>query len=60
MTDYSEWMIDEIERLRKALEEIRDLARTGLPPSDMPEDYWQFHKNNRIAAMADYALKDGK
>ena len=47
----------EIERLREALEEIRDLARTGLPPAGWEETYWLFHKSNRIAGMADAALK---
>jgi len=46
----------EIKRLREALTEIRDLARTGLPPAGMDADYWQFHKLNKIAAEADAAL----
>lgn len=47
----------EIDRLREALEEIRDLARTGLPPAGWEETYWLFHKSNRIAGMAAAALK---
>lgn len=64
MTDYSEWMredlITRINRLTRELEEIRDLARTGLPPSGWPEDYWKQHKLNRISGMADAALKGGE
>ena len=47
----------EIELLREALEEIRDLARTGLPPAGWEETYWLFHKSNRIAGMAAATLK---
>jgi hypothetical protein len=41
---------------RRALVEIRDLARTGLPPAEMPAEYWPEHKCNRIAGIADHAL----
>lgn len=50
----------EIERLRKALEEICDLARTGLPPVEMTEPYWQQHRANKIASIAHRALKGGE
>jgi hypothetical protein len=52
-------LVAEVERLRAALEEIRDLARTGSIPDAMgcTEDQWNWHKVNRIAGMASDALK---
>jgi len=54
--------IQEIIRLREVLENIRDLARTGLPPDAMNYDAetWKAHKLNRIAHDADAALKEGE
>ena len=50
--------IAEVGKLREELEEIRDLARTGLPPADMypTEEDWLRHKCNRIAYLAQAAL----
>jgi hypothetical protein len=49
----------EIERLRHTLTEIRDLARTGLPPTalNMTEDQWDRHRLSRIAREANAALE---
>ena len=51
---------EEVVSLKRDLEAIRDLARTGLPPMDMTEGEWRQHKLNRVAAMADHALKGGE
>jgi len=39
-----------IATLEEAITEARDLARTGLPPTNIPPDWWPQHKLNRIAA----------
>ena len=49
----------EIDRLKTALTEIRDLARTGLAPDAYnfdTEEKWLRHKVNRIAGMASREL----
>lgn len=46
----------ENEGLRNALREIRDLARTGLPPVDMSTYEWNGHKHYQIAHMVNVAL----
>ena len=46
----------EIARLKEALLDIRDLARTGLPPSWMTEEGWNIEKVGSIAHKADFAL----
>jgi len=57
---------DELSRLRsrvhdltEELAEIRDLARTGLPPEFTypTREAWLDHKCNSIARMADKAIK---
>jgi len=51
----------EVARLREALTDIRDLARTGMKPDVYPtEESWNQHKIYAIAADANNALKDGK
>jgi hypothetical protein len=51
--------VAEVERLRAALEEIRDLARTGSMPNSYgyTEEQWNWYKINRIAGLASDALK---
>lgn len=49
-----------IAALEAALVEIRDLARTGLPPDCIDEQYWRQHKLNQISGEADYALRKGE
>jgi hypothetical protein len=45
--------------LIEVLTEIRDLARTGSKPDVYPtEEDWLRHKCNRIAADADYAIRE--
>ena len=48
-------------RLRRQLEAIRDLARTGLKPDafDYTEEQWLAHKLNKCARIADDALQAG-
>ena len=56
---------DELSRLRsrvhdltEELAEIRDLARTYLPPNDYTtREEWMSHKLHQIAQMADRAIK---
>lgn len=54
--------IIELDRLRQALEEARDLARTDLRPLDMYQDEaeWDKHRLAVIARIADYHLKGGE
>ena len=51
----------ENERLRSALEGIRDLARTGTAPMayNMTPEEWNKHKLNEIAAEAQAAINAG-
>lgn len=53
----SEKAEEELAAMRIVLTEIRDIARTGLAPSGMTEEYWKQHKLNRIASMASHSLK---
>jgi hypothetical protein len=46
-----------IEELENAMQEIMDLARTGLPAAGMSDHEWNIHRLNRIAAMADRAKR---
>lgn len=45
---------------RIAMEEIRDLARTGMAPDawGMTPDQWNQHKVNKIACLAAKALEE--
>ena len=48
-----------VTELEDALEEVRDLARTGTPPAaygmtSLAE--WEHYKINRVAGMADFAI----
>jgi len=45
-------LLSRAEKAENALHEIMDLARTGLPPSDMEDGVWKSHKLNRIASIA--------
>ena len=53
-----------VKELEAALEEIRDLARTGLAPGrwgfNASSSEWDRHKVNRIAGMANEALNKDK
>ena len=52
-----------VAELEKELEEIRDLARTGLPPQSFGMtslEEWEHYKINRIAGMANEALDKSK
>jgi len=52
---------EEIIRLRHALEEIRDLVRTGLKPDIYPdEESWNRSKLRSIVNMASVALQEVK
>ena len=53
---------DEISQYKATLQEIRDLARTGMPPQafDMTLSDWNTHKINKIAYLANKALKEIK
>jgi len=50
----------EVKRLRETLEEIRDLARTGVAPDlfNFTDREWKTHQVNKIAWMANEALKE--
>lgn len=51
-------LLEKIILLRENLEEIRDLARTGLKPNVYPTEMdWLRHKCNRIASIAQAALE---
>jgi hypothetical protein len=52
--------LKEIMKLQEVLTEIRDLARTGLPPENMTEDHWKQRKLNRISYEASKALEGEK
>ncbi len=45
------------QRHLEILEEIRDLARTGLPIQDYEQGQWDRHRLARIADMANTAIK---
>lgn len=49
----------QVKKLENRLEEIRDLARTGIPPDAYGMtslEEWEHYKINRIAGMANEAL----
>jgi len=49
----------QVKKLENRLEEIRDLARTGIPPDAYRMtslEEWEHYKINRIAGMANEAL----
>lgn len=47
-----------IEDLENALQEIIDLARTGLPIQGMTDEQWKQHKLNRIVNIANRAKSE--
>lgn len=50
---------EDIDTLRIALEEIRDLARTGCAPDafNMTPEQWNQHKIDKIAYLASKAIR---
>jgi len=55
-----EFVADRIHRLEIALNNIRDLARTGLPISSMTQEMYNEHRLNTIAGLASKALKQAE
>ena len=55
-----EFVADRIHRLEMALEDIRDLARTGLPISSMTQERYNEHRLNTIAGLAAKAIQQAK
>ena len=51
-----EGMIEELESMRRSMEAVRDLARTGLPTGDMTEYQWATHRLNIIAGDLTFFL----
>jgi len=54
-------LMTEVERLRAALEEARDLVRTGLKPDvcNYTDEEWLQHKLFRVAGIVNAALNGG-